>query len=104
MRKLIAMLVVVVGMATAPVAEAEILSGEVSRIYVTSSGAVNFRISGACKASTYFFFNLSSDHGKAWYAMLLNAATTRQSVRVSIADTCDPAVNQSVAYVYQDYE
>lgn len=104
MRKLIAMLMMAAGLVLAPAANAETMTGQVSRIYVTSTAMVNFRIEGACKTGTYFQFALSGDVGNAWYAMLLNAATTRQPVRVAIADNCDPSINQTVAYIFQDYE
>ncbi|AWV05774.1 hypothetical protein C9I47_0048 [Lysobacter maris] len=100
------MAAVAIGIVLASPAGAETLTGNVSRIYVTSTGMVNFRIQGACKSGTYFQFQLTEEDSarKAWYAMLLNAATQRQPVRVALADACDPAINQTVAYMYQDYE
>jgi len=82
---------------------AEHASGKVTRVYVTSAGTVNFRLSGTCKTSTYFYFSLASDASKAWYALLLGAAATKQPVRISIADPCDATVNQPIQYVYQDF-
>ncbi|SOD56036.1 hypothetical protein [Pseudoxanthomonas wuyuanensis] len=82
---------------------AEHLVGQVTRVYVTSAGTVNFRLSGGCKTSTYFYFSLASDASKAWYAMLLSAATTKQPVRISIADPCDATINQPIQYIFQDF-
>ncbi|WP_454828396.1 hypothetical protein [Pseudoxanthomonas wuyuanensis] len=82
---------------------AEHLVGQVTRIYPNASGTVAFRLSGTCKTSTYFYFSVVSDAGEAWYAMLLNAATTKQPVRISIASACDPAVDQPIQYMFQDF-
>lgn len=81
---------------------AEHLSGKVTRIYPNASG-VYFRLSGTCKTSTYFYFSIASDAGKAWYAMLLSAAAAKQPVRIAIANSCDSAVDQPIQYVYQDF-
>lgn len=86
-------------------AQAEDLGGKVTRIYPNAMG-INFRLEGTCKASSnsaYFYFPLSSDLSKAWYAMLLSAASSGQPVRISLPQPCDPAVNQQVSYVYQNY-
>jgi hypothetical protein len=80
----------------------EHLVGKVTRIYPNSTG-VYFRLSGTCKTSTYFYFSLANDAGKAWYAMLLSAAVTKQPVRVAMGEACDPAVHQTIQYVYQDF-
>lgn len=105
MRKLIPVLTGLLFLVTAaPQAMgAEHIAGQITRIYPTSGGTVYFRLAGACKVTTYFYFNVSSDAGKAWYAMLLSAATTGQPVQISIVDPCDPAVNQPIQYVFQDY-
>ena len=81
---------------------AEHLAGQVTRIYPQSNGNIYFRLSGTCKTSTYFYFSTANDGGKAWYAMLLSAATTKQPVRIA-TNICDPAVDQPIHYLYQDF-
>lgn len=95
------MLALLMGMPIA-VQSAEHLVGKVTRIYPNSVG-VYFRLSGTCKTNAYFYFSLANDSGKAWYAMLLSAAATKQPVRVAIGEACDPAMNQTIQYVYQDF-
>jgi hypothetical protein len=95
------MLALLIGLPTT-VQSAEHVVGKVTRIYPNSAG-VYFRLSGTCKTNAYFYFSLSNDSGKAWYAMLLSAAVTKQPVRVAIGEACDPAMNQTIQYVYQDF-
>lgn len=83
----------------------EHLVGLVTRIYV-NDGAVNFILAQGCKNITnykYWQFSLASDTGKAWYAMLLSAATTKMPIRIAYPGACDPTVHQSVSYIYQDF-
>lgn len=87
-------------MASASSHSAEQLSGRVTRIYPQSNGNVYFRLSGTCKTNAYFYFSATGDAGKAWYALLLNAAATKQPVGIAMGDTCDPAQDQPISYIY----
>jgi hypothetical protein len=82
---------------------AQHLSGRVTRVYPVSNGDVYFRLSGTCKTNSYFYFSTASSAGKAWYALLLSAATTKQPVRIAMGSSCDPAVDQPIHYIYQDF-
>lgn len=57
------------------------VSGEVVRIYPHGS-AVHFKLKNdPCgSASQYYYFTLSSDIEKAWFALLLAAANTSKPV------------------------
>ncbi|GAA5445247.1 hypothetical protein Misp06_03446 [Microbulbifer sp. NBRC 101763] len=89
--------------------QADAVVGPVARIYVHDN-IVNFRLKDdACKlestvGNTYWRFSLDSqpETAKAWYAMLLNAATTGKSVKLGVP-SCDPENHQYIRYVYQDY-
>ena len=90
------------GAMVATMSTAEHLTGHVKRIYPTSDGTVHFRLSGTCKAMTYFTFSTNSQAGKNWYAMLLSAAAAGRPVRISMGSACSDIENQAVWYVYQD--
>ena len=92
------------GLAAAAPAHADIISAKVTRLYPTSAGVVNVSLSTGCKANTSFYyqFNLNTDAGKAWYAMLLTAATNKTNVAVAITGACDATMHQSVLYIYQN--
>lgn len=83
-------------------------SGQVERIY-PSNGKVYFRLKGdECKdkgsRNTYWYFDLSTDTGKAYYSLLLAAATTKSVVQVGRpANSCSPELSQEINYIYQDY-
>jgi len=85
-------------------AQADIMTGRVTRIYPNASG-VSFQISAGCKAGTnfYYYFSPSTDYGKATYALLLSAATNKTTVNVAVAGACDSTDNQQITYVYQNY-
>ncbi len=89
--------------ASAPSYSAEQLSGRVTRIYPQSNGNVYFRLSGTCKTNVYFFFSATGDAGRAWYALLLSAAATKQPVGIAMGAACDPAQDQPISYIYQDF-
>lgn len=86
------------------------VSGPVERIYVTQD-IVYFRLKGdSCKTvadrNTYWKFSLTSGQeggtGKAWYSMLLAAATAGSVISAGIPD-CQPGTHQNVRYLYQNY-
>lgn len=77
-------------------------SGLVTRIYPTGN-TVNFQISNSCKTSMYYQFDITTDIGKAWYAMLLTAANNKKPVSIDFAGACDPNQHQTIWYVYQDF-
>jgi hypothetical protein len=79
------------------------LSGRVTRVYPLSNGDIYFRLSGTCKTNSYFYFSTASSGGKAWYALLLSAATTKQPVRIAMGSNCDPVMDQPIHYIYQDF-
>lgn len=77
--------------------------GEVARIYPHGS-AVHFKLKNDPCGSTsqYYYFTLSSDVEKAWFALLLAAANTGKPVSVSIP-ACPTTSHVQVRYIYQDY-
>jgi len=89
------------------------VSGEVERIFPftdsVGNSVVNFRLKNdSCKLSgsqgnTYWRFKLETEIEKAWYSMLLAAATTGKPIRAGVTDPCDPNKNEYVNYLYQDY-
>lgn len=104
------LLVSVVITITAQSAWSGTVSGNVSRLYPSSGGSGNpdlvyFKISGdACKAdSGYWYFALQSEASKAWFSMLLAAATTRSDVIVAFNGACNQGVSQEVTYIYQNF-
>ncbi len=79
--------------------------GLVERIFPTGD-YVNFRLKGdSCKSSphnTYWKFSLTTEVGKAWFAMLLSAAATKTEIKVH-ASTCDKTTSSDIYYVIQDF-
>lgn len=77
--------------------------GEVARIY-PSGNAINFKLKNDQCGNTgqYYYFNLSSDTEKAWYAMMLAAANTKAQISVSIP-ACPTTAKELVRYIYQDF-
>ncbi|MEJ6473994.1 hypothetical protein [Pseudoalteromonas piscicida] len=82
--------------------------GQVERIY-PSNGKIFFRLKGdECKdkgsRNTYWYFDLSTDTGKANYSLLLAAAATKSVINVGRpANSCSPEQSQAINYLYQDY-
>lgn len=78
-------------------------TGLVSRIY-PSGDTINFQLKDACKTGTvYWQFDIRTDIGKAWYALLLSAATTGRPVNIDYPGECNPSAHQTIWYVYQDF-
>ena len=79
--------------------------GLVERIFPTAD-YVNFRLKGdTCKSdphNTYWKFSLTSEVGKAWFAMLLSAAATGTEIKVH-ASTCDKSASSDIYYLIQDF-
>lgn len=100
--KKLALSILVLLLGPMSVAHAAQVSGKVTRIYI-SNGAVNFRLAGDCKASAYWQFLLSNSSAKAWYAMLLSAATNNKEVVISFDAACDPLQTQPINYIYQNF-
>ncbi len=99
------MVVALVLCALAGVADADGASGHVTRIYPNGT-TVNFWLSDGCKTSSYhayWQFSITSEIGKAWYAMLLSAAATKTPLKISYRGACDPTQHQAVSYIYQDF-
>lgn len=79
------------------------VQGEVARLY-PSGNAVHFKLKNDQCGNTgqYYYFPLGTEVEKAWYAMLLAAATTGKPVKVSIPG-CPATAYVLVRYIYQDY-
>lgn len=78
-------------------------SGFVTRIY-PAANIINFQLQNSCKTGgVYWQFDATTDMGKAWYAMLLTAATNKKPVNISFAGGCDPSQHQTIWYMYQDF-
>lgn len=78
-------------------------SGLVTRIY-PSGNIINFQLQGSCKTGlVYWQFDITTDMGKAWYAMLLTAANNKKPLNISFANVCDSSQHQTIWYMYQDF-
>ncbi|SMF68342.1 hypothetical protein SAMN02745866_04329 [Alteromonadaceae bacterium Bs31] len=81
------------------------VTGTVSRIYPSgSSDRVNFKLrTSDCSGNPYFSFQIDTDIGKANFALLLAAATTKSEVIVAVNTCPKDGENGHVEYIYQDY-
>lgn len=81
------------------------ITGKVTRIYPsgTDGGTINFKVATPeCAAAKYLQFSLTTEVGKAWYALLLSAANSGADVRVRINE-CPVNEHQQVVYIFQDF-
>ncbi len=79
------------------------VTGQVKRIYPTSPERVHFRIDNdRCSSSKYFYFDLNNETKKAWFSMLLAAATTGSEIKISISE-CPEKDHVAIRYMYQDF-
>lgn len=96
-------LVMLVFLTASNFVSADIITGKVKRIY-PQGDLIYFRIVGdACKTNKYWYFTLQSEVSKAWFSMLLAAATTQSEVLISYSGSCDASINQQIDYVVQDF-
>lgn len=85
------------------------VTGKISRLYPSSGTGgdpdlVYFSISGnSCKSNTYWYFKLQGEASKAWFSMLVAATATKSSVNVSFNGACNPAADQEIKYIFQDF-
>lgn len=98
-------LVAALALSVAAPAHADTITARVTRIYPISTGVVNVSVASGCKVGTshYFQFTLNSEAAKAWYALLLTAATNKTSVSIAFPGACDPNASQTIQYVYQNF-
>jgi len=76
-------------------------SGTVEILYPSKPGLVYFKLKNdSCDTSGYFKFSLSTEEGRAWYALLLAAANTSKPISVA-APQCPTTVDIDILYVYQ---
>lgn len=86
-------------------AKAQLATGTVEVLYPSAPSQVYFRLKGdVCTSPEYFKFSLDTEEGKAWYAMLLAAATTGKPVKVSLY-ACPIQGNGAavVRYIFQEF-
>lgn len=78
-------------------------SGEVDRLYPSSTNLISFKLKGdtCIPNENYYTFSLDAPAGKAWYAMLLTAANTGRPVTVRVTQCA--ASNVQADYIYQQF-
>jgi hypothetical protein len=83
------------------------LSGQVARLYPSSTGPLYFRLKAdTCNTGTaYYVIPTTEPNLKSWYALLLAAAEAGAEVKVALPVTtaCGTATNKEVAFVFRDY-
>ena len=77
--------------------------GTVEVLYPSNPGLVYFRLKDdICSGSSYFKFSLTTEEGRAWFALLLAAANTSKPVIVA-APECPTTSDINIFYVYQSF-
>ncbi|WP_444886461.1 hypothetical protein [Microbulbifer sp. JMSA008] len=88
----------------------EFVTGEIKRIFPSTSGEVRFRLKNdSCiSGSQYYFFEMNENDptgkyaSKNWYSMLLASAMANKEVSINI-ESCPTSGDAKINYIFQDY-